>query len=120
MQSSTRPDCPGEEIYIKIENKEDIWEAIYHLKVRGAPAIGVAASYGLCIEAGRFEGDSISEFIKFTKEAAAYIQSARPTAVNLSWAMKRLSMGLENAARRLLRKARNGSLRKRRLYTEKI
>lgn len=58
---------PGEEIYIKIENKEDIWEAIYHLKVRGAPAIGVAASYGLCIEAGRFEGDSISEFIKFTK-----------------------------------------------------
>lgn len=88
---------PGEEIYIKIENKEDIWEAIYHLKVRGAPAIGVAASYGLCIEAGRFEGDSISEFIRFTKEAAAYIQTARPTAVNLSWAMKRLSMGLENA-----------------------
>ena len=75
---------PGEEIYIKIENKEDIWEAIYHLKVRGAPAIGVAASYGLCIEAGRFEGDSISEFIRFTKEAAAYIQTARPTAVNLS------------------------------------
>ena len=34
---------PGEEVYIDIETKEDMWDAIYHLKVRGAPAIGVAA-----------------------------------------------------------------------------
>ena len=38
---------PAEEIYIEIKTKEDLWDAIYHLKVRGAPAIGVAAAYGL-------------------------------------------------------------------------
>ena len=38
---------PGEEIYIEMETKEDVWDAIYKLQVRGAPAIGVAAAYGL-------------------------------------------------------------------------
>lgn len=90
---------PGEEIYIKIETKEDIWEAIYHLKVRGAPAIGVAAAYGLCMEAQRFEGDSVDEFVDFVQKAAAYIESARPTAVNLSWALRRLCATLSKATR---------------------
>ncbi len=38
---------PGEEVYEEMHTKEDVWEAIYKLKVRGAPAIGVAAAYGL-------------------------------------------------------------------------
>ena len=38
---------PGEERYIEMQTKEDVWEAIYKLRVRGAPAIGVAAGYGL-------------------------------------------------------------------------
>ena len=45
---------PGEEVYIEIKTKEDMWDAIYHLKVRGAPAIGVAAAYGLYVESLRF------------------------------------------------------------------
>lgn len=86
---------PGEEIYIKIDTKEDMWDAIYHLKVRGAPAIGVAAAYGLYVEAARFDGDSMDEFKTFTEAAADYLESARPTAVNLSWALKRMIASLK-------------------------
>ena len=40
---------PKEEIYEEMQTREDVWDAIYKLKVRGAPAIGVAAAYGLCL-----------------------------------------------------------------------
>lgn len=89
---------PGEEIYIEIKNKEDMWDAIYHLKVRGAPAIGVAAAYGLYADSRRFDGESIEEFIKYAEQSASYLESARPTAVNLSWALKRMIKGLKEAA----------------------
>ena len=44
---------PAEEVYIKMETKEDVWDAIHTLKVRGAPAIGVAAAYGLYVSTRR-------------------------------------------------------------------
>ena len=53
---------PGEEIYIEIQTKEDMWDAIYHLKVRGAPAIGVAAAYGLYADSLRFAGKDMAGF----------------------------------------------------------
>lgn len=86
---------PGEEIYIEITTKEDMWDAIYHLKVRGAPAIGVAAAYGLYVEAAKYDGSSVAEFVRNTKEIADYLASARPTAVNLSWAVNRMTSSLE-------------------------
>lgn len=85
---------PGEEVYIEIETKEDMWDAIYHLKVRGAPAIGVAAAYGLYVDALKYEGDYVPEFLEHVKSGAKYLNSARPTAVNLSWALNRLTEGL--------------------------
>ena len=81
---------PGAEEYIEIKTKEDMWDAIYHLKVRGAPAIGVAAAYGLYVDALNFEGDGVADFIAHVKAGAEYLNSARPTAVNLSWALNRL------------------------------
>lgn len=86
---------PGEEVYIDIETKEDMWDAIYHLKVRGAPAIGVAAGYGLYIDSLAYCGDDTLGFLEHVREGAAYLNSARPTAVNLSWALKRMVSGLE-------------------------
>lgn len=80
---------PGEEVYIKIETKEDVWNAIYHLKVRGAPAIGVAAAYGLYVSTRNFEGTRVKEFREYVRQTSEYLNSARPTAVNLSWALKR-------------------------------
>ena len=80
---------PGEEVYIEVQTKEDIWDAIYHLKVRGAPAIGVAAAYGLYAATRDFAGTRVKEFREYVRETSAYLNSARPTAVNLSWALKR-------------------------------
>lgn len=88
---------PAEETYIEIQTKEDMWDAIYHLKVRGAPAIGVAAAYGLYIEANRYEGNSTEEFLETTERAAEYLESARPTAVNLSWAVRRMMRQLRES-----------------------
>ena len=88
---------PGEEVYIDVETKEDMWDAIYHLKVRGAPAIGVAAGYGLYIDSLAYTGDDLDGFLDHVKKGAEYLNSARPTAVNLSWALKRMVTGLLDA-----------------------
>ncbi len=86
---------PGEELYIEAVTKEDVWEAIYHLKVRGAPAIGVAAAYGLYISVRGLEAETADEFAVYVKQTADYLNSARPTAVNLSWALKRMVKAME-------------------------
>ncbi len=89
---------PGEEVYIKIDTREDMWDAIYHLKVRGAPAIGVSAAYGLYVVTRNYCAKSLTDlegFLDFVKTEADYLNSARPTAVNLSWALKRMVSGLE-------------------------
>lgn len=80
---------PGEEVYIEMQTKEDVWDAIFKLKVRGAPAIGVAAAYGLYISTRDFKGTQVKEFREYVRETSSYLNSARPTAVNLSWALKR-------------------------------
>lgn len=86
---------PGEEVYIEMETKEDVWDAIYKLKVRGAPAIGVAAAYGLYISVRDLKADTAAEFAAEVREIADYLNSSRPTAVNLSWALKRMVRTME-------------------------
>ena len=86
---------PGEEVYIEVETKEDVWDAIYKLKVRGAPAIGVAAAYGLYVSVRNLQADTAAEFADQVRETADYLNSSRPTAVNLSWALKRMVRTME-------------------------
>lgn len=82
---------PGEEIYIEMETKEDVWDAIYKLKVRGAPAIGVAAAYGLYVAVRDFDENGGREaFGEALMAAKDYLVTARPTAVNLAWALNRM------------------------------
>lgn len=72
---------------------KDIFE-LYHiikkLAIRGAPAIGVGAAIGLYAAASRFEDESEAGFLYSLKKSAQHINSSRPTAVNLSWALKRM------------------------------
>lgn len=86
---------PGKIELIALKTAEEIWDAIYLLKVRGAPAIGVAAAFGIYLlakQSGAADYDTFhDEFIK-QKE---YLDSARPTAVNLSWALNRMQGVLE-------------------------
>ena len=81
---------PGEIKYLNLSKAEDIWEAIYSLRVRGAPAIGVAAGYGIYLMADQIETDDMDEFVAQFQKQKAYLDSARPTAVNLSWALNRM------------------------------
>ena len=64
---------PNREAYLRLYTPEEIWEAIYHLKVRGAPAIGVAAAYGMAVCAQQFGEQSFSVFFqKFTEVKKYY------------------------------------------------
>ena len=72
------------------DSAEQVWASIRELKVRGAPAIGVAGAYGLCVAMQAGRSGTGAAFRARVLEQAAYLNSARPTAVNLSWALKRL------------------------------
>lgn len=69
---------------------EEVWEAIRSLRVRGAPAIGVAAAFGLCVATRDVRGRLREEFLESLRQAGEYLISARPTAVNLRWAVQRV------------------------------
>jgi len=79
---------PLEETYIETDNYKVICDAIYRLAIRGAPAIGVAGAYACVLAAKKIEDDSgfLREFIKKADEIGA----TRPTAVNLTWAVKQM------------------------------
>lgn len=78
---------PAREEYLELTAAEEFYEAIYKLRVRGAPAIGICAGFALYVLASRFERCSEEEFFGELSKAKAYLCSARPTAVNLSWAL---------------------------------
>lgn len=81
---------PGRTELIALRTAEEIWDAIYLLKVRGAPAIGVTAALGIAMLAGQIETEDFSVFYAEFCRYKEYLDSARPTAVNLSWALKRM------------------------------
>ena len=75
-----------------------IWNAIKTLQVRGAPAIGIAAAFGLYLSALHINANDYPAFMAGLKASRDYLNSARPTAVNLSWALNRLYRVAENSA----------------------
>jgi methylthioribose-1-phosphate isomerase len=81
---------PSKTEIISLTTAQEIWDAIYLLKVRGAPAIGVAAGYGIYLLAKQMSEDSYESFYEQFRTQKEYLNSARPTAVNLSWALNRM------------------------------
>jgi len=81
---------PNEIVFDKIDNVKDVWTAIRDMKVRGAPAIGVAAAYGLYIAIRGSSEVNFGEFWKDLKKNSDYLATSRPTAVNLFWALERM------------------------------
>ena len=86
-------------IPIALHTAQEMWDAIYLLKVRGAPAIGVAAALGIYLLANRIETEDFEEFYQKFTEYKEYLDSSRPTAVNLSWALKRMDAVAVKAGR---------------------
>lgn len=81
---------PNKVEYISLTTPRELYEAIYELKVRGAPAIGICAGYGLYVLGSKIEAESPNDFLGELRKLKDYINSSRPTAVNLSWALNRV------------------------------
>ena len=77
---------PNRVEYLRLETAEQLYEAVFKLRVRGAPAIGVCAGFGMYVLARKISDDILPEL----RRAGEYLVSSRPTAVNLSWAVKRM------------------------------
>jgi len=88
---------PVETTYLDCRSRQDVFDAILRLVVRGAPAIGVAAGYGMVVGAQAIGDDAaFSKNPTELETLAAYLESSRPTAVNLSWAVRRVLRRAKN------------------------
>lgn len=81
---------PQEFREIDCRTVEQVWEAIRSLRVRGAPAIGIAAAYGVCVGLQTATNDDVRTLLARLNEVADYLATSRPTAVNLFWALDRM------------------------------
>lgn len=87
---------PSETVLLRLSSPEEIREAIYSLRVRGAPAIGIAAAYGSYLAIRESSARDWDELAREFRAAKELLASARPTAVNLSWALERMERRLES------------------------
>jgi len=91
---------PGKLSWVVCRGYTDVIKAIETMVIRGAPAIGVAASMGLALGAGAIKSPSYGAFRRRFKVMADRMAKARPTAVNLRWAVERMSLLVEEMADR--------------------
>jgi methylthioribose-1-phosphate isomerase len=90
---------PGELVKLQCRDTEQLYEAIKTLAVRGAPAIGVAAAYGLVLGMQKLtEMDDLERRLEVLSQSCEYLASSRPTAVNLVWALDRVRKSAEEFA----------------------
>jgi methylthioribose-1-phosphate isomerase len=82
---------PGEVIYKEFTDYRDVTAAIRDLVVRGAPAIGISAAMGVALGAQGIEAETAAEFLDKLKPICDHLASARPTAVNLFWAIRSMA-----------------------------
>lgn len=100
--------------YVICDTYEKVAVAIKDMVVRGAPAIGVSAAYGAAIAGMQYEGLSKKDFTRFFEKAVSFLAASRPTAVNLSWALKKMKevfikyehLGIEAIKKKLIDEAK--------------
>lgn len=102
---------PQESAYLLIDNIPDLAEAIRSLRIRGAPAIGVAAAMGVALAACRAGGSQSSAFRVHCRSAMSVLAETRPTAVNLFRALERMDQVLEDSRNESIDDARKRLIR---------
>lgn len=91
--------------YLTLTDAEEMWEAIHALRVRGAPAIGIFAAYSMALLARQISAPEFDGFFTEYRRLSAYLNSSRPTAVNLSHMLRRMEgvvLAQKNAPRQAL------------------
>ena len=83
---------------VRLDTHREVAQAIGDMVVRGAPAIGITAAYGLALAALESQASDLGELRRDLEKAAATLQAARPTAVNLSWALAKVLKGARQFA----------------------
>jgi methylthioribose-1-phosphate isomerase len=91
---------PDKLVYMRCRTKEQIWDAIKALKVRGAPAIGIAGGFGAFLGIKNFKEGNYKKFKSKMEKVLSYLFSARPTAVNLPWALNRMRKIVEKNSKK--------------------
>ena len=86
---------PNKEVVLYLTGVDEIREAIYLLKVRGAPAIGIAAALGIAVVMKHHIDSNSDDFLARFYKTKEILQSARPTAVNLAWALEQMGQTLQ-------------------------
>lgn len=81
---------PNRQEYLELTTAEEMYDAIKRLSIRGAPAIGIFAGFAMYVLAQGLDRRDEGEFRRRFHETAQYLNSSRPTAVNLSWALRRM------------------------------
>lgn len=87
---------PAEFRMLDCDSSREVAEAIADMAIRGAPAIGAAAAFGMALAAQRSQAEERDALLAELKEAAETLRAARPTAVNLSWAVSRMMQRAES------------------------
>jgi methylthioribose-1-phosphate isomerase len=95
---------PSRVVYVNSRNFKDTAEAIRKMKVRGAPALGVAAAFGLAQVVASSRATKIDQLSREVEKAAVVLRATRPTAVNLGWGLDRMTRALETYRDRRLPK----------------
>ena len=88
---------PEEEVYLELADVAGLAAAIREMRIRGAPALGVAAAYGLALAAIASPAVDCDGLLTGLRRAAGTLTSTRPTAVNLAWALRRVLAAAEAA-----------------------
>lgn len=81
---------PGKCVYLDCRDVETLWQAIRTLQVRGAPALGIAAAFGVLLGVQKFKGQDTHQFRSYVLKLCDYIATSRPTAVNLFNALNQM------------------------------
>jgi methylthioribose-1-phosphate isomerase len=88
---------PHHTVYLNVTSIEHVWDAISKLKVRGAPAIGISAAFGLALWSNSEKETNFKAFLSKLQTQRDYLASSRPTAVNLFWALDRVVRAAQQA-----------------------
>lgn len=88
---------PGEEKWLMLRTYNDVADGIRNMVVRGAPAIGVSAAYGIALGAKQFVGTTVEDLGEEIEYICEVLAATRPTAVNLFWAIERMKETFRSA-----------------------